>query len=392
MTNVLLIYESLEPTNQELYKLLSYLSDNRVFSLRRKACMEISKHDIDWCDIVISVRSTSDYESRLSKYAKKLSKFWITALDDDFLSLGDNYGCDIKGYSNERKEQLKKVLGNSNCLLTGNKLLAEKYTYIGNIPRYAMINTPVDCSSMIVPKNNNGKVKIVYYVNDGTRNMFDLYIRPVFERLCELYRDKVALYFLAVHPDLSEYEDKLEIHYVSHMNFDAFLKYIAEARFDIGLAPLDNNGFSRYKYFNKYIEYTRAGIVGIYSDCPLYRQVIVDGYNGLLCDNIADEWICAIEKLINDSELRVKMASNAQCYAKDNFDVKNITQKLLKDVPELYSYKAPSVHVFGLKVLSFRVHYWCFRFRGWMRTIYSCAKTGNIKALFRRIKKKMWGN
>lgn len=392
MTNVLLIYEVLEPTNQELYKLLSYLSDNRVFSLRRKACIEIAKRDIDWCDVVISVRSTSNYESRLSKYAKKLNKFWITSLDDDFLSLGDDYGRNIRGYSNTRKEQLKKVLGYSDCLLTGNKLLAEKYTKIGNIPKYAMINTPVDCSSMVVPKINNGKVRIVYYVNDGTKNMFDLYIRPVILRLYELYRDKVALYFLAVHPDLSEYEDKLEIHYVPHMNFDAFLKYIAEAHFDIGLAPLDDNGFSRYKYFNKYIEYTRAGIVGIYSDCPLYRQVIIDGYNGLLCNNTVDEWLCAIDKFVTNPELRVKMANNAQCYAKENFDVKNITQKLLNDIPELYSYKAPNIHVSGFKVISLRIHYWCFRFRGWMSTIYSCIRTGNMKALFRRIKEKIRGN
>lgn len=392
MTNVLLMYETVEPTNQELYKILSYLSDNGFFSLRKKVCLEIDNYDVTWCDVIISVRSTSDYESRLSKYARKLSKFWIIALDDDFLSLGDDYGRDIRGYSNERKELLKKVLSHSDCLLTGNKLIVEKYTKIGNIPKYAMINTPVDCSSMIAPRINNGKVKIVYYVNDGTRNMFDLYIRPVILRLSELYGDRVALYFLAVHPDLSEYEDKLEIHYVPHMSFDAFLKYIADAHFDIGLAPLDDNGFSRYKYFNKYIEYTRAGIVGIYSDCPLYRQVIVDGFNGLLCNNSIDEWFYVLERLITEPELRAKMANNAQNYAKENFNLKKITQKLVHDVPELCSYKAPVVHVSMFTIISFRVHYWCFRFRGWIRTIYSCVRTGNMKALFRRIKEKCGGS
>lgn len=389
MTNVLLTYESIEPTNQEFYKLLSSASECGGFALRQKRCMEITREDIDWCDAIVSVRSTCDYERHLVNYAKKLGKFWVTMLDDDFLSLGNDYGRDGQGYRDERKRCLKEVLNHTDSLLAVNKLLAEKYTEIGCIPRYALTNTPIDGTKMISPQKRDGKIKIAFYVNDGTKNMFDLFLKPIFPKLCELFGENIALYFMTVHPDMSTFEDKMEIHYVPHLSFSDFLEYISNAHFDIGLAPLDNKGFSQYKYFNKYIEYTRAGIAGIYSDCPLYKQVVIDGYNGILCDNTTDGWLYALESLITNSEKRLKIAQNAQTYAREHFNKDAVAKKLLQDIPELSSYKAPKSQASNVKIMFFRISYYGFRFRGWVYTAYSCIRSGNICALFKRIRERI---
>lgn len=385
MNNVLLLYESYEPTNAEVYKLLKLAEDKNAINLRKCVCTKVCAEDIDWCDLVLSVRSTSALEWRLAKYAKKLGKYWVLMLDDDFLSLDGSYGKDGQGYRNEKKTSLKRMLQYTDCLLAVNKLLAEKYAKIGNIPKYVLTNTPFDCSKFVTPGNDNEKTKLVFYVNDGTQLMFNQYLLPIFPKLCEDYSDKVAIYFLAVKPDLREYEDKLEIHYVPHMSFEDFLVYIANEHFDIGLAPLDEEGFSKYKYFNKYVEYTRAGIAGIYTDCSLYRQVIEPGFNGLLCKNSVDSWMNSISQLINNPQQRIRIAENAQQYAKDNFNNENVIHKLLHDIPELGNFHSPDRKASAIKIRLIKTHYWAFRIRGWIYTAYSCIRSGNTKSLVNRV-------
>lgn len=392
MSNVLLLFESYEPTNAELYKLLSLVAAKGAIHLKKCICAHITVEDINWCDIIVSVRSTSAMEWRLARYARMLGKYWIFMLDDDFLSLDGSYGKDGQGYREERKSCLKKVLQYTDCLLAVNKLLAEKYTRIGGISRYVLTNTPFDCAKLVKPGIYNRKTKLIFYVNDGTQTMFNLYLRPLFGKLCESLADRIAVYFLAVKPDMKEFENKLEIHYVPHMHFEEFLKYIAGAHFDIGLAPLDEEGFSKYKYFNKYVEFTRAGITGIYTDCLLYRQVVEPGYNGVLCNNTADSWMQAIISLVQNPEKRVAMAENAQQYARNNFRDDKVIEKLLEDLSELENYKAPHERANAFRLTIFKVHYWSFRFRGWFCTAYSCIRSGHPKAIIKRIKARMAGS
>lgn len=388
MSNLLFLYESVEPTNQETFDLVKLASITGGFGLRKRACLDVRAEDIEWCDVVLSVRSTSDMEWRLAKMAKSLGKYWILMLDDDFLSLGDDYGRDGQGYRNELKHCLKRLLYFTDCLLTVNELLAKKYASLGKIKKYVLSSASFDSSNMTEPTAGNKKTKIVYYVNDGTETMFDLYLKPLLHILCQKYSDQVALYFLSIRPEMSEYEDKIETHYIPHMSLDEFWKYVANEHFDIGLAPLDEIGFSKYKYFNKYVEYTRAGIAGIYSDCALYRQVVENGYNGVLCDNSTECWIRAISELIDNKDKRVMIAKNAQRYAIEHFSKNKVIDKLLEDIPELTQYSAPKKKVSHLALKIIWIHYWGFRVRGWIHTIYCCIKTGNIKALIRRAKEK----
>ena len=389
MTKLLYIYESYEPTNAEFYNLILHAKNYAEFEVISKECMKITPEDLQWCDVIISVRSTSEYEWRLAKYAKSLGKYWALMIDDDFLSLRANYGKDGQGYRPKKKKCLLKILQYVDCLVVVNDLLGQKYIRLCNTDRYILTNTSFDISHMESPHLNSEKVKIVYYVNDGTQEMFDLYLRTIFPKLCAKYADKIELYFMAVKPNMDEYEGKLKYYYVPHMSYEAFLTYMREQHFDIGLAPLDDRGFSKYKYFNKYVEYTRAGIAGIYTDCALYRQVIQSDYNGILCDNSAESWIMAIEKLVDNPDIRIRIAENAQKYASENFGQEEVTRKFLQNFPEMASYKAPEKNVSQFKFGIIRIHYYFFTVGGWMYTIWSCIRNGNIKSLIPRFRSKI---
>lgn len=103
MTKLLYIYESYEPTNAEFYNLILHAKNYAEFEVISKECMKITPEDLQWCDVIISVRSTSEYEWRLAKYAKSLGKYWALMIDDDFLSLRANYGKDGQGYRPKKR-------------------------------------------------------------------------------------------------------------------------------------------------------------------------------------------------------------------------------------------------------------------------------------------------
>lgn len=392
MSNILFTYEAYEPTNAELFRLLDYAGNKYSFSVRNRPCMRIEKSDIEWADIILSVRSASSFEWRLAKYAKQLGKLWILMLDDDLLSLGKSYGKDGQGYRPAKKKALLKILSYTDCLLAVNKLLAERYCEIGSIPRYILTNTPfynISFKNPGIKETCSERVKIVFYVNDGTEDMFNSYLKPLMPELHNRYKNTISLYFLAIKPELEEYKESLDIHYVPHMNFDDFHKYMDEQGFDIGLAPLNNEGFSKYKYFNKYIEYTRAGIAGIYSDCELYRQVIIQGENGMLCSNSTESWMNALSELIEDREKRVGIANSSQKYVQDHFMIDVVADKLVSDFPEFLDFNSPEKKCNTIRLGMIRLCYLFFRVSGWGYTLISCIKSGNYLSLIRRINQKI---
>ena len=389
MSNVLMTFESYEPTNLETYKMFARMQENGLIQLRRKRCIEIKAEDLDWSDVIYSIRSTSSLEASLSEYAKKLGKYWMMLLDDDFLSLGKDYGQDGQGYRNAKKKALRRVLRNTDCLVTSNDNLTKKYSKYGDYKRTYKGETAIEIDHLVVPQPAGDRVKIVYYVNDGTTTMIDRYLKPVFGRLAEKYPRRISLYFMAVHPDLHDLDKALDIHYVPHMSFDEFLKYIADQHFDIGLAPLDDNGFSKFKYINKFVEYTRAGVAGIYSNCELYNSVIVNGENGLVCENTAEGWVDAISKLIEDDGLKVRVAKGAQEYVRNNMSTDAVMKSIITSIPELLEYKAPEKKASSVVLLLFHAEYWWFRVKGWAFTAYNSIRTGNIKGLLRRAIRKI---
>lgn len=351
---------------------------------------KVNKELIEWCDVVFALRSTESFYSHLFKYVRKKGIYVIESLDDDFLLLDSGYGSEGQGFWWGRKKALIKAMKNADCLITPNKNLSDKYSKLGGIKDVYVSNTPMDTEGFIKPTVRRGKVKIVYYVNDGTTGMFEKYIRPALPYIADKMADKVAFYFMALHPDLSEYDGKIEYHYVAHMTFPKFLQYLRDEKFDIGLAPLDDSGFSKSKYINKYVEYTRAGVAGIYSDCELYRGVIENEYNGVLCKGAGDNWGKAISKLVENPWLRLSIANNAQKYAEDKLNKDKVLEGIIQGVPALANYKAPEHSVSAVYLGIIKLYYKLF-FRpcGWIYTVYCCTKNGKANVIVGRVKRKL---
>jgi len=106
-----------------------------------------------------------------------------------------------------------------------------------------------------------------------------------------------------LHPDLND---------VAYPNFIQWMK--KNLAWDIGLAPLEDTPFNLCKSDIKFLDYSALGIPGIYSQVPSYESTIHHMENGYLVENTPAAWTEALELLLADIELRIRLAQNAQEY------------------------------------------------------------------------------
>lgn len=377
--DLLVIPDEIASGIYEIRSLFDYIKTiHRDFTYDVVIDRDITKEILNSAKCILFFRSRSVLDYGLAQLCKRLNKTVYLFIDDDFLGLRDDYGVNGAGIWKGRKNALRKMLPLMNAIISPNDLLNEKYADLGGITRKVRIDTSVDSDSLI----RNGKVdkgRIVLYINDGTIDMFNKYLRPGLKKLGEIRPNVFQIDLLSLKPNCDNIEG-VTVNFVPHMTYPQFREYMNGTPFFLGLAPLDNEGFNQYKYFNKYIEYTRAGIVGIYSDCPLYRQVIQNGVNGLLVENTADAWVDAILYCYDYPDERRKYLENAQTIISDQFNKDSICKRLITGLPEMFGSNnckmAVETDIFLLKVL----HYWS-RLRERCFLLNRYLKTGGIKVV-----------
>ena len=121
---------------------------------------------------------------------------------------------------------------------------------------------------------------------------------------------------------------ELEIDFIDEIDWsDADRVSRAIKDFDIGLFPLLNNDFNRFKCGFKALEYMAIGIPVIASPIAINSDIISDGRDGLLASSEA-EWIEALSSLIEDSELRSKMGETGRRKVETTFDVNRVASQV----------------------------------------------------------------
>jgi hypothetical protein len=76
---------------------------------------------------------------------------------------------------------------------------------------------------------------------------------------------------------------------------------------DLGLAVVPDGPHFACKFYNKFVEYTAAGVPAIYSKAPPYTDAVAHGVNGWLTENTVAAWADAIRTLLADPALRLRL-------------------------------------------------------------------------------------
>ncbi|KAF0218737.1 MAG: family 2 glycosyl [Geobacteraceae bacterium] len=104
-----------------------------------------------------------------------------------------------------------------------------------------------------------------------------------------------------------------------HHQYPQFIKWAMEnMHWDIGIAPLEDTKFNKYKSDIKFLDYSLLGIPTVCSDVDAYKKTVRHLETGWLCENNAESWFDALDKLISDKFLRNKIANNAYEYVTIN--------------------------------------------------------------------------
>ncbi len=295
--------------------------DDGNHSFRIKKSNMVTTEDLNWCDACLANRPSSIYMVRIGKALNRSGRIFMALFDDDLLDLP-------KGNSGRwKKNYVKKCLPLLDIVTTCNPLLKSKLEQYSSHPKYVNLHTHIREEELKPIPRKEDKVRLVYAAGADHIGILDSLIKPYLDRLAESYGNKISLSFIGVSPNLTELQYKDWISQIPTMPYDKYNKFMRSNDFDIGLAPLFDTPFSSKKYFNKFFEYSKNGITGIYSNHLPYTLVIKDRKNGLLVENTVEDWYKAICYAIDNIDVMKDIARTAQNQLKKDFSLNTIRKE-----------------------------------------------------------------
>lgn len=91
-------------------------------------------------------------------------------------------------------------------------------------------------------------------------------------------------------------------------------------RMQVGLVPLPDNPWNRYKFIMKTAQYMALGIVPVGTPMASNTEVIRHGENGFLAET-EEDWVMYLTVLVEDHELRNRMSRTAAQDAADKYSL-----------------------------------------------------------------------
>ncbi len=302
-------------------RLLDMLEYSYVF----KYIAEITEEDLNWCDIYIAVRPNTPMSCLLGKAIKRSGRSYIVYFDDDLVNR--------EGTIAKRNESSKKCLRMSDAVFGANPALCSEYgRYSKN---HFVVNTAVDESELFHTPHDSLPIRFVYAAGKDHASIFEAVINPVLKKLLDEYHDIIHFTFIGVEPKVKSigYSDSFE--FIPLMPLEQYNEYMRMHTFDVGLAPLNDDRFSRMKYFNKYIEYGKLAIAGVYSNMEPYTYAVRNGENGFLVNNTGQDWYRILKYCIENIEDVRRIGISAQEDLKANYAVDLIADDLRKKLDEV---------------------------------------------------------
>ncbi len=324
MYKVLLLYSKRIPSVILCAQIqLQYLSKNKQICLEENSIWNVTIEQCNSSEIIIIVRGSSKSELIFIQEMKKLGKEIIYVIDDDLLEV-PFYSKSYQYFTTPSiKKNITKLIQISDVLVSPSILLLKKY---GQKKKIALIKeTVTECKSQI----RKEKIRIGFAGSLDREYEFTKLLQEVLKEIKKKYGNEIEMECIGISSeDIHCYIDRI---YSYVPVYEDYLNLMEERNWDIGLAPLSSSHFNKCKYYNKYLEYGRFGIIGIYSDVYPYSKKIKNGCNGVLVKNEKQLWIKALETLIEDREKQEVIRHNILKDIKENY--------LIKDCAEEYFHK-----------------------------------------------------
>lgn len=316
---------------------LRFLEEKEKCELRCRATKEIRRRDVAWCDIVVCVRGCEYPTLRLMRAAKRAKRFLIYFLDDDLLNIPTGNESTRYFDDEQMRKNLVDILSLCDVLWTVNQQIQTKYSYWCS--RTLLSKVPGECQRE-VPKISE-RIHILYAGSTDHNELVQKKLAYAVKTLLAECPEKLDFTFIGADIHLPQQAGLIQYPY-----FDSYYQYrktICEGDFTIGLAPSFRTPFYQSKYYNKFIEYTENGLVGIYENCEPYTLVVKDGENGFLCGERPEDWYEKLREVMWNRELLQQIAIRAAEMLEQEFSPEQVVKKICIEIPELLSFRSQQI-------------------------------------------------
>jgi glycosyltransferase, group 1 family len=339
---------------------LDLLENREECNIEFKRTSTITKHDILWSDVVISVRGCEKASLKIMESANRAGRYTIMFLDDDLINIPLN--LDSTKYYNDKKlkKYILEILANCQILWAVNPRIIEKYSKYTIKKNGVLGKVPMKIE--IEKKEWTEPVKVLYAGSIDHKQTLQKIISPVITKFDEIINKKIMFTFIGANPEIEKTK-----HYNYFQDYESYKKFVIEGKFDIGLAPIETTEFYKSKYYNKFLEYTSIGVVGIYTDTEPYNLIIKDGINGFLCENNPEKWYLKIKKIIENPSKIAEILENAQRQVREDYNINVVSNEILTLIPELIEYKAKEKNIKNIRLENIKLIFYMERIQLLMR-------------------------
>ena len=247
--------------------------------------------------------------NRLRKNAKAL----VFEFDDVVTLKRSDEGTIRESPTKDRR--FRRTVRVSDAVITTNETLAEHARRMGADPgRVHVLPTVIDLARWEPrpPSADPTEVTIGWMGTPANLASVEI-VRAPLVRLCRRYEKlKVKV--------VCESSLALEGVRLIHTPFSAAYEVSDVRSFDIAIAPLVEDPWTRGKLSTKLLAYFGAGLPVVASDVNANRLYIKDGENGFLVGTLG-QWEEKLARLIDDPELRRKVGAKARESAEKEFSL-----------------------------------------------------------------------
>ncbi len=271
----------------------------------------LDKQAHEWADLIIVQRFMPGKETQhVMDMLIKSGKPLIYEADDLFVGEPPEHSQFVEAFRQQRP-YIEALLGKVDAVTTSTQALARKYgEFCDNV---TVLPNLIDLAKWQKPDQSAAKDQRLTIAYAGTpTHLQDLaLIEGALERISQKYGSNIRFLFMGCYTERISRLPGFEC-VKFEFGYDAYVNQIRQQHIDIILSPLVDNEFNRCKSNIKWLEFSVLGLPGIYSDLEPYQKDVIHGETGLLCENTEQAWLCAIEQLISQPELRARIAQQAR--------------------------------------------------------------------------------
>lgn len=268
-----------------------------------------------------------------AKYKKPI----FMEIDDYILNLpGYNIASNSYTPGSNIEWVVQKQMESSDGLIVSTNYL--KKLYSGFNKNIYVIPNGVDLEvwkKIKIKKRNDSKVRIGFSGSPNHTGDIRM-LKNVIELILSMY-DNVEFYFKACCPEFLQNKKNVILD-DNWKLIDEYPQDLADAGFDIAIAPLRDNNFNRCKSNLRYLEMSMLKIPTVASNINDYKDTIQHGVTGYLCNN-DDEWINTLSLLIENVKLRHKIGNSAYNYICGNYNIKDIAKNYVNTLKSVKNIK-----------------------------------------------------